>query len=267
MHWNPFTKPAPVVPLVRLEGQIAPKSQFGRTLSIDAVGKLLDKAFATGGAKAVAIALNSPGGSPVQSNLIFQRIRELSGQHELPVLVFCEDVAASGGYWIALAGDEIFVDPASIIGSIGVISASFGFQELIARHGVERRMHTSGEDKSFLDPFLPEKEKDVARLKHLQAGMHEQFIDLVKQRRGGKLKPGADLFNGDFWLGREAIELGLADAIGTPERVLRKRYGDEVNIKRIGGPKRGLLGRLMGGGADAMMDAVAARLAWARFGL
>src|SRR6185295_15691782 len=206
----------PVVPVVRLSGVIASGGLLGnRGLSIETVAPLLKRAFDTKGAKAVALTINSPGGSPAQSALIGQRIRLLAREKGVKVIAFVEDVAASGGYWLACAADEIIVDPNSIVGSIGVISAGFGFQDLIARFGVERRLHTSGERKSMLDPFRPETPEDVERLHRLQAEIHEGFKGWVRERRAGKLKgDDAMLFSGEFWTGRRGLDLGLVDGLG-----------------------------------------------------
>lgn len=267
----------PVVPVVRLSGVIASAGGplQGRSLSVDSVAPLLSRAFAMRGAKAVALAINSPGGSPVQSALIAQRIRLHAQEKNLPVIAFVEDVAASGGYWLACAADEILVDPSSIVGSIGVISASFGFQELIARYGVERRVHTSGERKAMLDPFRPENPDDVERLKRLQAEIHDGFKDWVRQRRGRLLKADeATLFNGEFWTGKRGLELGLADGLGELRTTLQARYGAKVRLPLIG-PRRGLLARFglsLGSGpglgeiGPATLAALEERLHWQRFG-
>jgi len=265
---------SPTVPVVRLSGVIASSGGLlsGRTLSIDAVAPLLKRAFEVRGAKAVALAINSPGGSPVQSALIAQRIRLHAAEKNLPVIAFVEDVAASGGYWLACAADEIIVDPSSIVGSIGVISAGFGFQDLIARHGVERRVHTSGERKAMLDPFRPENPEDVERLKRLQAEIHEGFKDWVRQRRGRLLKAEeATLFNGEFWTGKRGLELGLADSLGELRSTLQERYGANVRLPVIG-PRRRLLSRFgLAAGLDeigpATIAAVEERLHRQRFGL
>jgi signal peptide peptidase SppA len=265
----------PVVPVVRLSGVIAASGLLGnRGLSIESVAPLLRRAFEIRGAKAVALAINSPGGSPVQSALIGQRIRLLAEQKGLKVIAFVEDVAASGGYWLACAADEIIVDAHSIVGSIGVISAGFGFQDLISRIGVERRLHTSGERKSMLDPFRPERPDDVERLARLQAEIHEGFKDWVRQRRSGKLAAEeAMLFSGEFWTGRRGIELGLVDGLGELRATLQARFGDKVHLPVIG-PRRRLLSRLGLGAAlslDAMgpgmLAALEERLHWQRFGL
>jgi len=262
------------VPVIRLSGVIASSSGLlgGRSLSIDSVAPLLKRAFEMRGAKAVALAINSPGGSPVQSALIAQRIRLHAKEKNLPVIAFVEDVAASGGYWLACAADEIIVDPSSIVGSIGVISAGFGFQELIARHGVERRVHTSGERKAMLDPFRPENPEDVERLKRLQSEIHDGFKDWVRERRGRFLKADeATLFNGEFWTGKRGLELGLVDRLGELRATLQARYGDKVRLPVIG-PRRRLLSRFgLAAGLDeigpATIAAVEERLHRQRFGL
>lgn len=263
----------PVVPVVRLSGVIASSGLLGsRGLSIESVAPLLKRAFDMRGAKAIALAINSPGGSPVQSALIGQRVRLLADEKGLKVIAFVEDVAASGGYWLACAADEIIVDPSSIVGSIGVISAGFGFQDLIARIGVERRMHTSGERKSMLDPFRPEKPEDVERLHRLQAEIHDGFKDWVRARRAGKLKGDeATLFSGEFWTGKRGLELGLVDGTGELRATLQARYGAKVHLPVIG-PRRRLLSRFgLGGGIEAIGPATLAaleeRLHWQRYGL
>jgi signal peptide peptidase SppA len=249
-------------------------------MTLGGVGKMLDRAFGTRNAKAVALVINSPGGSPVQSRQIYLRIRQLAAEKKLPVLVFVEDVAASGGYMIACAGDEIFCDPSSILGSIGVVGGSFGFQDLIKRIGVERRLYTSGEHKAMLDPFLPENPDDVARVKALQREIHAMFIALVKQSRGARLK-GADelLFSGEYWTGETSVALGLADATGDIRSTLRARFGDKVEMPVIAPPAgllAGLFGRKSGAGTeialsgaglpDELISALETRAIWARFG-
>jgi signal peptide peptidase SppA len=268
----------PVVPVVRLSGVIASGGLLGsRGLSIESVAPLLARAFNTRGAKAVALAINSPGGSPVQSALIGQRIRLLAAEKDVKVIAFVEDVAASGGYWLACAADEIIVDQSSIVGSIGVISAGFGFQDLIARFGVERRMHTSGERKSMLDPFQPERPEDVERLHRLQAEIHDGFKDWVRARRAGKLSGDeATLFSGEFWTGKRGLELGLVDGVGELRATLQARYGDKVYLPVIG-PRRRLLSRFglgtsvgataLDGIGPATLAAIEERLHWQRFGL
>ena len=281
LNWirNRFRR-SPTVPVIRLSGVIASSGGLlsGRSLSIDSVAPLLKRAFEMRGAKAVALAINSPGGSPVQSALIARRIRALAEEKKLPVTAFVEDVAASGGYMIACAADEIVCDPSSIIGSIGVVGGSFGFDKAIEKLGIERRLYTSGERKAMLDPFLPEKPEDVERLKAIQHEVHESFIALVKARRGGKLDGHEkDLFTGEFWTGNRALALGLVDAIGDLRSALRERYGDKVLTPLV--VERGLFGRRspgiaggLGGFAAAnlaedAMSALEARAWWARYGL
>jgi signal peptide peptidase SppA len=271
-----------VVPVVRLSGVIGAVTPLRPGMSLAGVAKTLERAFGTRNAKAVALVINSPGGSPVQSRQIYLRIRQLAAEKKLPVLVFVEDVAASGGYMIACAGDEIFCDPSSILGSIGVVGGSFGFVELIKKIGVERRLYTAGAHKATLDPFLPEDPDDVARLKKIQQEIHAIFIALVKQSRGARLK-GADdlLFTGEYWAGDTSVSLGLADAIGDLRSTLRARYGEKVLTPVIAPPSgmlSGLLGRKSAGaGAMAALDAVPGlpdelisaletRAIWAKFG-
>lgn len=263
----------PVVPVVRLSGVIAAPGLLGsRGLSIDSAAPLLRRAFTMRGAKAVALSINSPGGSPVQSALIAKRIRLLASEKNLPVIAFVEDVAASGGYWLACAADEIIGDSASIVGSIGVISAGFGFQDMIARFGVERRVHTSGDRKSMLDPFRAEKLEDVERLRGLQAEIHDGFKDWVRQRRGTRLKAEqAMLFSGEFWTGKRCLDLGLIDGIGELRTVLQQRYGAKVHLPLIA-PKRSLMQRFGLGSrlediGPTTLAAIEERLHWQRFGL
>jgi signal peptide peptidase SppA len=268
-----------VVPVVRLSGVIGAVTPLRPGMSLAGVAKVLERAFATRNAKAVALVINSPGGSPVQSRQIYLRIRQLAAEKKLPVLVFVEDVAASGGYMIACAGDEIFCDPSSILGSIGVVGGTFGFQELIKKIGVERRLYTAGAHKAMLDPFLPENPDDVARVKALQREIHALFIALVKGSRGNKLK-GADdvLFSGEYWAGETSVSLGLADAIGDLRSTLRARYGDKVLTPVIApatGLLSGLLGRKSAGATalegfsalpDELISALETRAIWAKFG-
>src|SRR6187401_3604885 len=223
-----FRRDAAIVPVVRLSGVIGAVTPLRPGLTLAGVAKMLERAFGTRNARAVALVINSPGGSPVQSRQIYLRIRQLASEKKLPVLVFVEDVAASGGYMIACAGDEIFCDPSSILGSIGVVGGSFGFQELIKKIGVERRLYTAGVHKATLDPFLPENPDDVSRIKALQREIHAIFIALVKQSRGSRLKGPADtLFTGEYWAGETSVSLGLADAVGDMRSTLRTRYGDK----------------------------------------
>lgn len=261
------------MPVVRLSGVIASGGLLGgRTLSIESAAPLLKRAFDIRGAKAVALSLNSPGGSPVQSALIAQRIRLHAAEKGVPVIAFVEDVAASGGYWLACAADEIVADPSSIVGSIGVISAGFGFQNLIARIGVERRVHISGERKSMLDPFREENPEDVDRLKRLQAEIHDGFKDWVRKRRGKLLRADeGTLFTGEFWTGKRGLELGLVDSLGELRTTLQARYGAKVHLPVIG-PRRRLLSRFgLRAGLDdigpATLAALEERSHWQRFGL
>jgi serine protease SohB len=275
-----FRADIPIVPVVRLAGVIGLSTPLKAGLTLASVSRALDRAFSMPNVKAVALAINSPGGSAVQSHLIFQRIRALAEEKKLPVIAFVEDVAASGGYMIACAADEIVCDASSIVGSIGVVGGSFGFDKLIEKFGIERRLYTSGERKAMLDPFLPEKAEDVERLKAIQREIHEGFIDLVKARRGDKLDSRETaLFSGEYWTGRRGRELGLVDAIGDLRGVLRERFGDKVRMPLIA--ERGLFGRrlpgvnrsdfgLLGSGPSLAEDTVStleARALWARYGL
>jgi signal peptide peptidase SppA len=265
----------PVVPVVRLSGAIGVASPIRPGLTLAAVEMPLARAFGVKAAPAVAIIVNSPGGAAVQSHLIFQRIRALAAEKEKRVIVAVEDVAASGGYMIALAGDEIIVDQSSIVGSIGVVAATFGFPKLLERIGVERRVYTAGKKKVMLDPFQPESKQDVAHLKSLQESVHAAFIDLVKTRRGAALADDPDLFSGAFWSGDRAVALGLADRIGELRAVLKERYGKDVRIKTIATERSALRRRLgLASREDSMtrildraITAVEERLLWSRFGL
>lgn len=242
-----FRKEGTVIPVVRLHGAIMTGgSQFRPTLSLANAAPMLEKAFSKKDSPVVAISINSPGGSPVQSRLIFQRIRALAEEKSKRVLVFVEDVAASGGYMIALAGDEIFVDPTSIVGSIGVVSGGFGFPELLNKIGVERRVYTAGENKVILDPFKPEKESDIEYLKSLQLEIHKVFIDMVKARRGERLADDETIFSGLFWTGQRGVELGLVDGMGEMREVLKRRFGPETQMQLIGAA-RGIFGRKVPG--------------------
>jgi serine protease SohB len=268
--------------VVRLTGIVGFSTPLRPGLSLAGIARTLDRAFTMRGAPAVALAINSPGGSPVQSHLIFRRIRELAQQHKRKVIAFIEDAGASGGYMIACAADEIIADSYSIVGSIGVVGGSFGFDKLIAKLGIDRRLYTSGDHKAMLDPFLPEDPNDVERLKKLQHEIHEDFITLVKSRRDGKLTgPQDELFSGAYWTGRRALELGLVDAIGDLRGVLRERFGDKL-VTPLVTAERGFLGRrLLGaaqddvapaaltqlGLAEDAISALEARAIWARYGL
>jgi serine protease SohB len=261
----PFLKSDPLVAVVRLQGAIIANPR-GAGLSDQAVAPAVERAFHRGKPAAVALAINSPGGSPVQSALIAARIRRLAEEKKVPVHAFVEDVAASGGYWLACAGDRIWADPSSILGSIGVISAGFGFQEAIARIGVERRVYTAGESKSILDPFRPEKAEDVARLKALQGDIHEAFIAHVKARRGARLSDDPELFTGAFWTGAKSVELGLADGIGHLVPKMKELFGEKTRFS-VYGPKRGLFSRVGLSLASELATGLEERAAYARFGL
>lgn len=262
----------PLVTAIRLSGIIAAQSTARRGLSLEHLADPIERAFAPADVAAVALLINSPGGSPVQSALIANRIRALAAEKSVPVLAFVEDVAASGGYWLACAGDEIIADAASIVGSIGVVSAGFGFTELIAKIGVERRVHTSGTSKAMLDPFRPERPDDVAHLKALQEEVHAGFRDWVRQRRGDRLAAanGTDLFDGAFWSGTRGLSLGLVDRLGDLRSVTRERFGSKVRIHVVNPSRRPGLGRLIGldtgALAEGALDLAAERAAFARFG-
>jgi serine protease SohB len=277
-----FRKEGITIPVVRLQGAImAGGGQFRPALNLATVAPVLDKAFADKQAPAVAISINSPGGSPVQSRLIFQRIRDLAAEKNKRVLVFVEDVAASGGYMIALAGDEIFADPTSIVGSIGVVSGGFGFPELLKKIGVERRVYTAGENKVILDPFRPERDSDIEYLKSLQLEIHDVFINMVKERRGSRLANDPDLFSGLFWTGQRGLALGLIDGLADMRGEIRRRFGANAKLQLIS-PARGLFGRKTPGvgagmlasaaeragvaGVGALAEAVEEKALWSRFG-
>jgi signal peptide peptidase SppA len=270
-----FRKTDTVIPVVRLNGVImAGGSPLRSSINLASVAPLLEKAFAHKDAPAVAISVNSPGGSPVQSRLVFQRIRDLAEEKNKRVIVACEDLAASGGYMIACAGDEIVADPSSVVGSIGVVSGGFGFVDLIGKLGIERRVHTAGQNKATLDPFRPERPEDVEHLKALQLDVHRTFIDLVQSRRGAKLADHPDLFTGLFWSGTRGLDLGLVDRLGDLRTVLRETYGPKVKLAVIQ-PKRGILARGRGAAAaslasaavEAAFSAAEERALWARYGL
>ena len=272
-----FRSDIPVVPVVRLSGVIGFSTPLKPGLTLASVARSLDRAFSMRNGRAVALLINSPGGSPVQSHLIYRRIRALAEEKKRPVIAFAEDVAASGGYMIACAADEIICDPFAIVGSIGVVGGSFGFAKLMEKLGIERRLYTSGEHKAMLDPFLPENPEDVERLKAVQREIHEGFIDLVKGSRGARLKgPESALFSGEYWTGRKVVELGLADGIGDLRSTLRARFGDKVATPLVAA-ERGLFGRMRPGIAADMLrhpdlaeeivSALEARSLWARYGL
>lgn len=260
----PFLNKDPMVAVIRLAGAIGAGSRMA--LNDEAMGPVIEKAFRKGKPKAVALVINSPGGSPVQSALIASRIRRLADEKDVPVHAFVEDVAASGGYWLACAADDIWVDENSIVGSIGVISAGFGGHVFLERQGFERRVYTAGKSKSTLDPFKPEKKEDIARLKSILEGMHGSFIDHVKGRRGQKLPEDQDLFTGEFWRGEQGVDLGLVDGIGHIVPKLKELYGDDVRFARYG-RKRGLFQRFGASMAEDALGFVEERAAFARFGL
>jgi signal peptide peptidase SppA len=274
----------PVVAVMRLSGPIGAVMPLRSGLAMSSVAPMLERAFSLPGAAAVALVINSPGGSAAQSHLIFRRIRAYAEEKNLPVFAFVEDAAASGGYMIACAADEIFADPTSIVGSIGVVSASFGFDRLIDRIGVERRVHTAGKNKAILDPFQPEKPEDVERLKDLQRRIHDVFVGLVRSRRGEKLDEANDeLFSGAFWVGQEALGLGLVDGLGDIRTILRQRFGEKVRLRMIEPARPPLFARLLGRrvpgqvgmtlGEGSLIDpaevvgVLEERAAWSRLGL
>jgi serine protease SohB len=274
-----FRSDIPVVPVVRLSGVIGVSTPLRPGLMLSSTARSLDRAFGMRHARAVALIVNSPGGSPSQSHLIFRRIRQLAEEKNLPVLAFIEDVGASGGYMLACAADEIVCDPFSIVGSIGVVGGSFGFSQLMEKLGIERRIYTSGDRKVMLDPFQPEKPEDVERIKAIQKDIHAHFIALVKERRGSRLN-GVDktLFSGEFWTADAALELGLADRIGDLRSTLRERFGPKVRTPLVAA-ERSLLGRRLPGVgaatllanrpglADELISALETRALWSRYGL
>ncbi len=280
-----WTAAGTLIPVIRLTGTIGMATPLRQGLSLSVVAGIIERAFSFKDSPAVAVIVNSPGGSPVQSRLIYQRIRDLAQEEAKKVYVFAEDVAASGGYILALAGDEIYADVSSIVGSIGVISAGFGLHDAIQRLGVERRIYTAGEKKMLLDPFQPENPDDVERLKSIQKIVHQDFIDLVKQRRGSKIEAAGDsLFTGEFWTGRQAHELGLIDGLSDVRSRMREVYGEDVRLRLIS-PERGLFFRrargvgvgragmpdlargLAHGWADELVSALEERALWSRYGL
>jgi signal peptide peptidase SppA len=277
-----FFRRGPVVPVLRFAGPIGVVTPLRPGLVLASVAGAIEKAFNFSKLPSVAVVVNSPGGSPVQSHLIFARIRQLAAEKQKRVYVFCEDVAASGGYFLALAGDEIYADPSSIIGSIGVISSSFGLDRLIERFGIERRVHTSGKDKGAFDPFQPERPDDVARLKQLQRQVHDVFIGVVRDRRAGRLSgPEQDLFSGTFWSAAKALEFGLIDGLADLRSKMQQLHGPKVRLRAISPSPAGLLARFRrvpGFGAavdawphpsslaDELISALETRALWSRFG-
>ncbi len=271
----PFGPSVPVVSVLRFSGVISPTPQpFRGSLNLAGLAGAIEQAFTLRGVKAVALAINSPGGSPVQSALIAGRVRALAREKNLPVFSFVEDVAASGGYWLACAADEIFADSNSIIGSIGVVSAGFGFPEALKKLGIERRVYAQGQHKAILDPFKPEEADEVERLKLLQRDVHQSFKNHVRERRGKRLKGDDEtLFNGDIWTGGRALDLGLVDGIGDMRAVLRERFGDKVRLRVVSAPKRWLRRKLglAAFGTDEVVlnlfEALETRALWSRYGL
>lgn len=263
-RWIPFLKSDPMVAVLRLQGVIASGNRG--SLSDQALASIIEKAFSKGKPAAIALQINSPGGSPVQSSLIGSRIRRLAEEKEIPVFAFVEDVAASGGYWLASAADEIYADESSIVGSIGVISAGFGLNEFIGRYGIERRVYTAGQSKSMLDPFRPEKPEDIARLKGILEDLHQNFIGQIKTRRGEKLSNEVDLFTGEIWLAAKAEALGLIDGVGHLKPLMKERFGEKVTFRSYD-LKKPIWSRF---GSRILGDAVSEieeRAAYAQFGL
>lgn len=259
----PFMPRTPVVSVIRLNGVIAAGA---RGLNDAGLADSIERAFRKGKPAAVALVINSPGGSPAQSSLIGARIRRLADEKKIPVFAFVEDAAASGGYWLACAADDIFVDQTSVVGSIGVISASFGFPQVLDKLGIERRVHTAGQSKSFLDPFQPEKAEDVARLIDLQEQIHQSFIAHVKKRRGSRLTENGDLFTGEIWVGAKAVEVGLADGVGHLSEVMKARFGEKTRFA-VYGPRRSLFRRFGIEAGSAAIAGLEERALWARYGL
>lgn len=267
-----FRDPPPQVGVLRLEGVIGTSRLRRGGITLAGYERVIAKLFAARNLKAVAILVNSPGGSPVQSSLVARRIRDLAEENEVPVIAFCEDMAASGGYWLACAGDEIFADPSSLVGSVGVIYSGFGFSDLLERYGIERRLHTIGERKGMLDPFSDERPEDVERLRELHENVFDSFREYVRERRKGRLKaPEDELFTGDIWTGRQALEIGLVDGLGEMRSEMRRRFGERVRFHRVG-VRPGFLARLRGGlriGIDPreLLDTLEEWASWQRFRL
>ena len=265
-----FFKKKKIISHIKLTGIIGNVGKFRQGIEYSGQEDIIKKAFSVKKAQAVAVTINSPGGSPVQSHLIYKFIREQAKKHKKKVIVFAEDVAASGGYLIACSGDEIYANSSSIIGSIGVIYSSFGFKDLIQKIGVQRRVYTAGKNKSTLDPFLEEKDEDIKRLKNIQLELHQDFIDVVEKSRGSKLKKesGIELFSGEFWSGKKAIELGLIDGIGNAEQILREKFGEKVQIKKFEKTKGWLAKKLSTSEdhADKLISILEERSIWQRYG-
>ncbi len=266
-----FFKKKKIISHIKLSGVIGNVGKFRQGIEYSSQEEIIKKAFLVKKALAVAITINSPGGSPVQSHLIYKLIREQAKKHKKKVIVFAEDVAASGGYLIACAGDEIYANSSSIIGSIGVISASFGFKNLIDKIGVQRRIYTAGKNKSTLDPFVDEKEEDIKRLKSIQLEIHQDFIDVVEESRGIKLNKntGIELFSGEFWTGKKSKDLGLIDGLGNADQILKDKFGEEIEIKKFGKPKGWIAKKLSSSEdqAEKLISIIEERSIWHRYGL
>ena len=265
-----FFKKKKIIPHVRLSGVIGSAGRFKQGIDFSGQQEIIKKAFSFKKSKNIAISINSPGGSPVQSHLIHDYIRQLAKKNEKKVIVFAEDVAASGGYLIACAGDEIYANSSSIIGSIGVIYSSFGFTDLIKKIGVERRVHTAGKNKSTLDPFLDEKKEDIERLKNIQLDLHKDFIEVVEKSRSSKLKKSeVELFSGEFWSGRKAKDLGLIDDIGNANQILREKFGEDVVIKKFEKSKSWLSKKLSSSNdhVDQLANILEEKSVWQKYGL
>ena len=267
-----FFKKKKIIPHIRLSGVIGSAGRFKQGIDFSGQQEIIKKAFSFKKSKNIAISINSPGGSPVQSHLIHDYIRQLAKKNEKKVIVFAEDVAASGGYLIACAGDEIYANSSSIVGSIGVISASFGFQDAIKKIGVQRRVYTAGKNKSTLDPFKEEKQEDIERIKKLQLELHSDFIEVVKKSRGSKLKDPEknNTFTGEFWSGTTSMKLGLIDGIGNAEQILREKFGEDIDIKKLEKPKS-FIAKKLSSSIDNQIDNIASvleeRALWQKFGL
>jgi signal peptide peptidase SppA len=267
-----FFKKKKIIPHIRLSGVIGSAGRFKQGIDFSGQQEIIKKAFSFKKAKNIAISINSPGGSPVQSHLIHDYIRQLAKKNEKKVIVFAEDVAASGGYLIACAGDEIYANSSSIVGSIGVISASFGFQDAIKKIGIQRRVYTAGKNKSTLDPFKEEKVEDIDRIKKLQLELHSDFIDVVKKSRGSKLKDPEknNTFTGEFWSGSTSMKLGLIDGIGNAEQILREKFGDDIVIKNLE-KQKSFIAKKLSSSIDNQIDNIASvieeRALWQKFGL
>ena len=267
-----FLKKKKIIPHIKLTGVIGNVGKFKQGIDFSGQEEIISKAFSVKKAPCVAITINSPGGSPVQSHLIYSYIRQLAEKSKVKVMIFAEDVAASGGYLISCAGDEIYANSSSIIGSIGVISASFGFKDLIKKIGIERRVYTAGKNKSTLDPFVDEKEEDVKRLKSIQLELHADFIKVVETSRGSKLKDPEknNIFTGEFWTGKTALKIGLIDGIGNADQILKEKFGDKVIIKSFEKPK-GFIARKLSSSiqdpVDRLANIIEEKSMWQKFGL